>query len=280
MINHLVNIVLLQSIVGPKRISENGGTTQNSFSYLSLKSSLTNIGHNFGVDFPAPFKNAHDGNLPDCAGSRNFLGSFARVHVTCPTANKGFVNLNFSGELSASFVLQGKPYAVHYKPCGFLSDAEIASHLIRTNSVLAIGDHPDGGKPLIQTNWGILTNGSDLHRKLSLGVMGAALPDAARRIEGDFLGPARRADHAIGPSLRHKISQAIVGIRKVDNRFLKSLWFAHDFCPHRQNYSRSPWMSQVIYCPKKRFRPRCFLSNMGVHDRPVCLRKDHFRCSH
>jgi hypothetical protein len=67
---------------------------------------------------------------------------------------------------------------------------------------------------------------------LALWMASLALPDAARRHVGNVFRAARRAYNAILPGwpMGHKIANAIVDVREVQDRFLKGGWlldFAH-----------------------------------------------------
>jgi len=171
------------------------------------------------------------------------------MHIASKATNEGFIDFDFPAQLPAIIILQGKPDAMHHEPCSFLSNPEAASYFITANSILAITQHPNGGKPLIEADSGILKNGSNLNRELPLGMMARALPRAPRRIEFHFFRPASGADHAFGPTLCHEIIKAISWAREVDYRFLKGFGFAHDCVPHKQNHTKLKWMSQVNYCP-------------------------------
>jgi hypothetical protein len=171
------------------------------------------------------------------------------MHVAGKAADESFIDFNFPAQLSSILILQGKPDTVHHKPRGFLSNPESAGYFITANSILAIAKHPNSGEPLIKPDCGILKNGSNLNGELPLGMVTGALPHAASGIEFHFLGTAYWADHALGPTLCHEIGKAIVGAREVYDCFLKGSWFAHGFCPHKENHSKLKWMSQVNYCP-------------------------------
>ena len=58
-----------------------------------------------------------------------------------------------------------------HKPCRLLRDAEVAGHLIGTDAVLAIGNHPDCSEPLVQAKRAILENSAYLRRELPPGVL-------------------------------------------------------------------------------------------------------------
>ena len=48
------------------------------------------------------------------------------------------------------------------EPGALLRDAEVPRHLIGTDAVLAISNHPNSGKPFVQAERAILEDRSDL----------------------------------------------------------------------------------------------------------------------
>ena len=80
----------------------------------------------------------------------------------------------------------------------FLSDAQRAAKLVTADSIFAIGDAPDGGKPLIKTERGIFKD-----RAHFVGKLFAAVFAAEHRAGFDFADSLRSAvvanDLAIRP---------------------------------------------------------------------------------
>ena len=97
---------------------------------------------------------------------------------------------------------------------------------VGVGTVLAVGDHPHGGKPLIKADSGILEDGPDLDRKLRLRMPSLALPKATGRKKRHPIRTAGGARHlAVFPAPCGQKVQAIVRIGEVQNRFLKGDWF-------------------------------------------------------
>jgi hypothetical protein len=111
---------------------------------------------------------------------------------------------------------------VHHEPRRFLGNANGPRYLAGANSVLAIADHPERAHPLIQTQRGILKNGSDFERELLLA--SRAKPNPARLDKRVFLGAATRArNYTVWPAKIERILKAAVGIAEINNRILKGL---------------------------------------------------------
>src|ERR1035437_9470006 len=103
-----------------------------------------------------------------------------------------------------------------HEPCGFLSNTDGAVNLPRANPVLAICDHPDSRKPLVQPERRVFENSSDLDAELRFWVPSLALPDAARRDKADLLRTTSRANDAPRPATRNQVIQAVIRIGEID----------------------------------------------------------------
>jgi hypothetical protein len=140
-------------------------------------------------------------------------------------------------QLVGGFVLHCEPDAVKHEPCRLLCHLEIASNLVAADTVLAVGDEPHCGKPLVETYCRIFHDGSDLDRELTLRMVAGTLPSAALLAEFHAVGTTRRAyDLAAWPAAKRQVVNTVVGIREVDDCFLKALWFARGFHSHKRNY--------------------------------------------
>src|SRR5208282_2305425 len=90
----------------------------------------------------------------------------------------------------------------------------------------------------------------NLDREFPLGMMTRACPGPAMRPVVNFLIAASRALHdSVWPALRHKMSDAIVGIREVNDCILKAVGFVAHIVSHCLNCSKKQWWSQVNYYP-------------------------------
>src|ERR1019366_6617552 len=139
---------------------------------------------------------------------------------------------------------------MQHEPCGLLSDVQIAGKFATADAILAVGEKPQSGKPLIKADGGILAHTSNLHGEFALRMMAGASPSAAMRPEFYFVRAASWAsDRAIRPAANGQIVNAVVGIREVNDCFLQALWFAHGLALHEQNHSLNTWWSQVNNCP-------------------------------
>jgi len=107
---------------------------------------------------------------------------------------------------------------------GFLGDAKRSMNLIRANAVFAIGNHPDGDKPLVEPKRGVLKDRSNLDRKLALCVRALALPLALLRQKRNVLAATSRANDTIRPAANRDVLKAIVSVGKVKDCLLQSFW--------------------------------------------------------
>lgn len=110
--------------------------------------------------------------------SANLLRTLAAMHVAGLAADHAFIYFNVTGQLAALFVLHSQTDAMEHEPGGLLSNAKSAMEFPRTNPVLVIDDHPDGRKPLIQTERAFLKDSPSLETELWAFVLGVTLPNA------------------------------------------------------------------------------------------------------
>ena len=171
------------------------------------------------------------------------------MHVPGLATDESFVGLHFAGELAPKVpVLHGQPNPMEHEPSSFLSDFHVAGNLIAADAVLAIGDEPSCNQPFIKSDSRVFHHGSNLDREFPLRVMAGAGPSPAIRAIADLFISASRALHdSVWPALRHKMRDAIVGIREVNDCILKAFWFVAHIVPHCPNCIKKQWWSQVNY---------------------------------
>lgn len=144
--------------------------------------------------------------------------------------------------------LHGKPNSVEHEPCRLLSDAEGASYFIGTDAVLAVRNHPNSDKPLVERKRGILKDSSDFGRELTLSVDALALPLALILEENNIVPATGRADYfAIRPAEFDHELEAVVGVREVNNGLLECLGLGAHIVPHKTN-SRLGRLICQVYC--------------------------------
>jgi hypothetical protein len=91
----------------------------------------------------------------------------------------------------------------------------------RAIAILAIGEHPNGSQPLVQTERGILKNRSRFCRELPRGVVTPALPLPLVLQERGICATADRAGNNTLPAVSDHVAQAVVRIGKVDDCLLQ-----------------------------------------------------------
>ena len=249
MVNNFVSILRGESFIGAECVSVDCRPFLNVSFDVRDKCLPFGARNDFGSDFPATLQKSEDRGFVLVASAGDFGATFREVHVARLSPDESFINFDFPAQLSERTILQGKPNPMHHKPSGLLSDPEVTRHFIGTDSVFAIAQHPNCGKPLIEADGRVLEDGPDLDRELPLGMVTPTLPDAAARIEVDLGGATGRADNAFRPAPCHKVFEAVVGIREVQDCFLKTFRFLFHGVPHKQNCTINWWMCQVYSCP-------------------------------
>lgn len=245
----MLEILVLQSLIGEKRIGIDRAACLDVTPNLGLKMMLAASGNHHCANFAAAFKDAHDGSLVLYAALGNHALVFVGVHEAARAADEGFVYF-YLGAASSKFrgrvALHRKADSVEHEPCGLLSDAKSAGHFVGTDTVLAVSNHPNSDEPLVQRKRGILKDSPDLHGELPLSMDALALPLALILEEHSVLTATGRASHlAVRPAqLNHEL-EAVVRVREVNDGLLEGLWFAH--VSHlNQGYPKAVDLSSIL----------------------------------
>jgi len=213
MVDHVVNVIRSKAIVGAKRIGMNLRTLYHIFAYVLLKFSATYVpddvqDHARGFLGSVALQQSHDGSHRNGASALGLPLSL--VHVAGLAADESLVHFHIARELADRPVLNRQPDSMQHEPCGFLCHTERAAKLARTDSVLGIQDHPEGGQPLIQPEGTVLEDRADLDGELLLAIAAPIQPASGHQNRIGRLAP-RTADLAIGPSNRgHELQRAVI----------------------------------------------------------------------
>src|SRR5271157_1650847 len=143
------------------------------------------------------------------------------VHVLELAAHKRLVHFNraaVSTELEQGIILQGQAQAMQYEPRRLLVNSQSLCEFIAGDTVLAIAEHPQRRKPLLQGDGGILENRVQLHAELASAI--AALPALLCLDVIRVLCAAVWTLRAIRPTQRRKGVNADLFVAKVLNRLL------------------------------------------------------------
>ena len=189
------------------------------------------IGKDHGANLSAALKHSERHGLVSTAGLGDSASANVFVHVAGFATDETLVRFDLAtttAQLQEGAALHRKANPVEHEPCGLLGDTQSAGDLAGTDAVLGSSDHPDGGKPLLKAKGRILEDGAHLGRKLALGMRALALPFALLRKPANVSASASRASDAIRPTVGNHVANAVIGIREVDDGFLKGAWCFHD----------------------------------------------------
>ena len=152
-----------------------------------------------------------------------------------------------------------------HEPRCLLRYADGPVNLVGANAVLTTHHQPHCSKPLVQTERGILHDGSDFHAELRFSVPSLALPEPSGSNEGHVFGATGRADHTMLPfrSMCHEVVQAVPLIRKIANRFQEGLGFVQGF--HTSSLLESRVLVKYIFA---QFRSPLVRSDGGKYSAP------------
>src|SRR4051794_38354419 len=100
---------------------------------------------------------------------------------------------------------------------------------VAADSVLAVHDEPNSGEPLVQTDGGVLENGSSFQAEAGPVMFSVALPYAGIGKVGDMLGTAVRTTHrAVRPAKLHHELFAVLVFCEVEDCGLKGAGRFHE----------------------------------------------------
>lgn len=230
-IHNAMGVLSSESLIGQKEIGVERRSRLNVLANLGLQNLHFPARHHGESDLAAALEDTQDGHFVFGSRSSDPAVTLADMHVSGLTSDEGFIDFNASATIATQLhrgaVLHGLSDAVEHEPCRFLSDAEGAGNFARANATLSSGDDPNGGKPFIQTQRGILEDRPYLRRKLPLGVTALALPFFLGYKVGNILASAGWALNTFRPAMRHYVRKAVIRIREVNDSFLKGLRLFH-----------------------------------------------------
>src|ERR1700722_2056722 len=257
MVHKSMVVFRFEIVVSSKLISHNRRASLNKITHGSMHGGILAISDYPCFDFSTALKCADNYSLAVSALHSNAIAqtaAFTLVHIACLAANISLINLHRpvrSTKFAASLVLQSKADAMQHEPCRFLSYADGAGDLVGTDTISAIGDHPDHNQPFLQRNRGILKDGSNLCRELAFCVGALALPLALVVKEYNVIPTTGRADYyTIWPAQQSHVGQSVVRIGVENYRILQGLWLLL-FAVHARKITKCPLICQVYYCRTK-----------------------------
>ena len=230
MVNDLMGVVLGQIVVRRKCVSKENRTSPDVFFDFPVQSLFAPIAGDRSSNLAAALQESDNESFVPAASPLNLPCPDLLVHVSGQAADESLVHfhdLAATAQLHEGTALHGKPDTVHHEPCGFLSDPDRAGHFVRTDSILTVGDHPNGSQPLVEANRRILKDSPDLSRELPLGMDTLALPLSLIGEETGILATASRAHDAVRPAQADHIGQRVSGIREVFDCFFECSWLSH-----------------------------------------------------
>src|SRR5580658_3046273 len=157
MIDYLVGIFVVQAIIREQFVSHYLGTLPDVLANEVNQFALAPRGDVMYTDLASvPFEQSeYDLFTPRAASMYLFL-ALVPMHEACRAADEGFVRFDRARHLVDRSVVGSVANAVHHEPRGFLRDFEGLPDFVAGDSVLAVGHHPHGAKPFVESNGGIL----------------------------------------------------------------------------------------------------------------------------
>lgn len=266
--NLMLESLGLESLIGHERICVDRAPRFDVSANVSLQRVLFAIADYGGANFTATFQNAHDGGFVFGASLSNPALVFIGVHESGRATNESFVHFDRStgaAKFQERAILHCKTNAMEHEPCRLLSDAKSAAHFIGTDTVLAVGDHPNSDQPLVEGKRGVLKDGAHLNGELPMRVNALALPLALILKEHGILALTSGAGYdTIRPAQLDHEFQAVVRVGEMNDGLLERLGLFHCF-DLKQRYPRRSDLSSILLPLQKNPQGGGFSRNCANH---------------
>lgn len=221
---YLMRVLACQSALREQFIGVEGRTRLDMLLDFAVKCLPCPVRNDLSANLSAALKNSHHCGFVFAACASDTALFNIKVHIASLTAYESFVSLTLAAHLLGERAsLHSKANTLEHEPRGFLSDANGAMDFIRTNAVFAIRNHPNCGKPLVQTERRIFENGSDLDAELAFCMGALALPLLLVGKKRHIGSATSRANNSIGPSAGCQIVKTVISISKVNDCLLQCL---------------------------------------------------------
>ena len=150
MVDHVVNVVLIESVITGPSIGEDIRSALGVAANVTLERIALRVRYMNEPDLGAmTIQQSHHDCFSGPARARD-LGLLAFVHVSSEATDKSFVCFHFRTiEHVQRLILHREPDSVIHEPCGFLRHAYAARNFITADSILAVGDQQHCCQPLI-----------------------------------------------------------------------------------------------------------------------------------
>ena len=228
-VDDLVGVLGSQPVVAFQFIGIEGGTGLDVLPDLSLNVFLLTGLDNGSADCSSlSLQDTHDDHLSFWPTSRDPLPPFVGVHIAGLAANEALVGFDFPCQKDSGSLLHGTPDTLEHEPRALLSHLHVAGDLVGTDTVLAIGDEPNDGEPLVQSDRGILEDRSYFDGELFPALPVFTLPNTAASEKANARRTAVWTDYAVRPTTRDQVAERVVFVREELNGFHQARGRFHD----------------------------------------------------
>src|SRR5438270_11182736 len=229
MVNDLMNVILVQSPIAVAIIGREMRATFDVISDNGVKGWAFTIRDNQRSNFSLTLQDARDYGFVRHTLSKSRQAGFCfpvSVHEAGLTADESLIYFDVPLQFSRVRLMESQAKSLQHEPCGLLCDSQSAMNFQAADSVLAVNQHPESSHPLVEGDWRIFHNRSNLDGELLFAVI--AEPDAASLNEGMFRSFAARASYfPVRPAQSNGIVERPLRIGEINNRLLQSLWLFH-----------------------------------------------------
>src|SRR5579875_1345158 len=251
MVDHVMDILAIQTVVGNLRIGEDFRSSFDVLANLGMERFVLHVRDVRDANLAGiAIQNAHNDSLTAAAGSADRFRPTVLVHVAGEATDEGFVgfDLAFQFRPERTF-LHCQTDALEHEPRGFLSNAQILRQLVRADAILAVGQQPDGRKPLFETDRGVFEDSADLNRELAALVLTAAFPAALICQEVHLVATAQWAfNDAVRPTQAGHKLKTYVWVLEIAYRVQQR---AGQMCFHASNLASGTRLVKYVIAQNK-----------------------------
>ena len=243
MVDDFVSEAIFQIGVAGELIGVNFGSRLNHFADDSFWNVLSAMRNDCGLYLSAALQQSHDNSLTASALYSALAAHalpFCAVHESRLAADESLIDFDRSSataQFGEAASLQSEAQPMQNEPCGLLSDSQSACDFVGTDTVAAVDQHPQSGKPLVEGDGGILENGAEFYGELLVALF--ALPALLGFQVVVLFVAAGRTFRAFGPTKRGYGVNADLLVGKVPDSGLKCLWLSGF---HASKVAHSPWL--------------------------------------
>ncbi len=248
MVNDAMSVVGFEALVRPERVGMECGPGLHLGANLLLQVLLADAAHDRRGDarmlavLPS-LQEAEHGDLIHAASPTDDTLLLGEVHELGRATEEALIRFDVPAHLAEGATLHGEADTVKHEPRGFLCDPHAPRQFVGADAVLRVRQHPQRGKPLVETDGAVLEDRAEFHRELPPTI--AALPNPPSLEKAGILRVARGAEHAMRPAQRDQEGERDIGVREVADCVVQGVGEVQGL-RHGQKVAKGAWCVKYV----------------------------------